>query len=217
MSSSSSSPREISFAEAIETGLSQPPTFTEAIQPSEQEQRRRETLRPRRSRTHEEAFAPQTRHQRLREIEDNRNLALYNVMNAVARAFHTLEAPPPPPVFETQQPEPPPVVLSHEIRRNQTTPEEDNDVAAPGCTKFPTKEQANQDIEMEETEKDTEVTSVVACVVCLINKACCVADPCGHCHTCATCSRTICKAKKKGLVHCPTCRNKVEKFMKVYC
>ncbi len=197
--------REDFERKARESGASsQQPSVPEAVQPDERERRRREI--PQRPRTLAEAFAP-PRPQR--EVEEDRNLAVFSLMNAVAGAFRTLEATPPVVsslVREVQAP--PPVVLSHEIRRSQATREEDNDVAAPGCTKFPTKEQANQDVETEDNE--------AACVVCLVKKACCVADPCGHHHTCATCSRTLCKAKKNSLVPCPTCRNKVEKFMKVY-
>ncbi len=88
---------------------------------------------------------------------------------------------------------------------------EEEEEAAPGCTKYPTEEQAKQDVECKEEEEGR------ACVLCNTFIACCVAVPCGHHNFCASCSRTICKnERRRKLVECPLCRRETTQFLKTF-
>ena len=60
------------------------------------------------------------------------------------------------------------------------------------------------------------------CIICMDNRACCIATPCMHLSFCIQCSRTLCfgqsgeELREQGEVQCPQCRMDVKSIKRTY-
>lgn len=60
------------------------------------------------------------------------------------------------------------------------------------------------------------------CVICLVNRRCCITSPCMHLHYCVQCARNLVygidgrEIKYRGDLKCPGCRKEVKKIVRVH-
>jgi hypothetical protein len=76
--------------------------------------------------------------------------------------------------------------------------------------------------ELEQDQEADEEKGEPTCIICLVNRRCCVTQPCMHLHYCIACARKLVfgssgmELKYRGEVQCPECRVDVKKIVRVH-
>ena len=76
--------------------------------------------------------------------------------------------------------------------------------------------------EVDHDQEADESINEPACIICMMNKRCCVTQPCMHLSYCIGCARRLVfgesgmELKYRGEVECPECRTEVKRIVRVH-